>query len=133
MAVATDERVERDESDSNVIEERSGRERQNGAAMRGAEALSAARSVASGTLAAVGQLLRRRAVASDEDGTIPAYINPDEEERVREAEIEREWPSENIEEIPELLGYLGYSHIENGNRIVRSDGRKMVVFQSYSS
>ena len=129
MAVATDERVEREESDSDVIEERSGRERQNGVTRRGAEALSAARNVASGTLGAVGQLLPRRAAASDEEGTIPAYIDPDEEERAREAEIEREWPSENIEEVPELLGYLGYSHIENGNRVVRSDGRKMVVFQ----
>ncbi len=129
MAVATEERVEPKRNGSDVGDDGTEKESPNGVRRRGADALSAAGKIAGGTLDVACRLLRRSAGGSEEDAAIPAYIDPEEEERARDAELEREWPSENIEEVPELLSYLGYSHIENGNRVVRADGRKMVVFQ----
>ena len=129
MAIATEERVEQEQAEAAAGDAAPGQEWRNGVVRRGTDALSAAGKVAGSTLGAAGRMLRRTSEDEAEETSIPAYIDPDAEGRARETELEREWPSDNIEEVPQVLDYLGYSHIEDGNRLVRSDGRKMVVFQ----
>ncbi|MCY4579265.1 MAG: DUF87 domain-containing protein [Chloroflexi bacterium] len=129
MAVATEERVEREGYEVRGELEGTSQGGQNGVVKRGARVFTRVGGrVAGVTAGAAGRLLRLRG-SEDDDGVIPAHIDPDLEERERQAEMEREWPSDNLDEVPDVLGYLGYSHIENGNRIVRADRRKMVVFQ----
>ncbi len=130
MAVATEEIAEQEQTESNTGNELPALGRRNDVVRRGVGVLSmAGGKLAVATLGVVERLLPRRPTVDGEEGSIPVFIDPDTEVRAREAEHEREWPSENLDEVPELLGYLGYSHIENGNRVVRSDGRRMVVFQ----
>ena len=131
MAVATEERIEQREeqvaAEGEPVSEDFGRE---GSLRKGADGVKAAAgAVARGATGVLGRLRGPGRQAGADDGTIPAFLDPDEQERLKEAERLRAWPDEDADETPTLNDYFGYTHIENGNRLVRSDGRKMAVFQ----
>ena len=131
MATATEERTEQEETQVTAELEQDnddlGRE---GPLRMGASGVKAAAgAVARGASGMMGRLRGPNRQSGADDDVIPAFVDPDEEERMREAERMREWPDEGIDDLPTLSDYFGYTHIENGNRLVRSDGRRMAVFQ----
>ena len=90
---------------------------------------AAAGAVTRGATGVIGRLRGSGRQAGADERVIPAFVDPDEQERLQEAERLREWPDEDLDEMPTLNDYFGYTHIENGDRLVRSDGRRMAVFQ----
>ena len=131
MATATEERTEQEETQVTAELEQDnddlGRE---GPLRMGASGVKAAAgAVARGASGMMGRLRGPNRQSGADDDVIPAFVDPDEEERQRETERMREWPDEGLDELPTLSDYFGYTHIENGNRLVRSDGRRMAVFQ----
>ena len=131
MAVATEERIEQDETQVAVEREADSENfRRDDPVRKGAAGVKAAAgAVARGASGMMGRLRGPKRQAEAGGGVIPAFVDPDEEERLREAERLREWPEEGLDEMPTLSDYFGYTHVENGNRLVRSDGRRMAVFQ----
>ncbi len=131
MAVAAEERIEQKETQVAAEGEAYSEDfRREEALRKGTDGLrAAAGAVARGATGMMGRLRRARRQAGAEDGVIPAFLDPDEQESIQEAERLREWPDEDPDKTPTLNDFFGYTHIENGNRIVRSDGRRMTVFQ----
>ncbi len=61
---------------------------------------------------------------------LAATLDMEEEERKAFEEREREWPTSRVDTLPTIRDFFGISHIGDGNRIVRKDGTRMVVFES---
>ena len=70
-----------------------------------------------------------RKVEAEEEG-VPLFVDPEVLAADEKARLELEWPTDKIDAIGPIRSFLHYSHIQNGDRIVRSDGAKMVVFEA---
>ncbi len=57
-------------------------------------------------------------------------VDMDVEEQKEYDEREREWPTKKVETLPTVREFFGISHIADGNRIVRKDGSRVIVFES---
>ena len=73
-------------------------------------------------------LFCRKAVEADD--SLPAVVDMEEEDRREFLEREREWPTSKIDEVPSVRSFFRYSHVAEGSRLVREDGKRMVIFES---
>ncbi len=61
---------------------------------------------------------------------LDVHMDIEEEERKERELLEQEWPVDNIESLPSLRRFFNLSHISEGNRLVRGDSKRMLVFES---
>ncbi|MDE2688587.1 MAG: DUF87 domain-containing protein [Chloroflexota bacterium] len=77
-----------------------------------------------GAISRMSQYLPGKMGKGVADGAAPGV---DDDEGTPEM---RGWPSEDdLDSVPALRSFMGYSHVEGGERIVRDDGRRIAVFQ----
>ena len=76
----------------------------------------------------VGGIFKR--TEEEEPVGLAAELDMDEEERRAFNEREAEWPTAKIEDVTSIREFFSLSHIGDGSRLVRSDGTRLVVFET---
>ena len=81
-----------------------------------------------GMTSVVGGIFKRG--AEEEPVGLAAELDVEEEERKEFNEREAEWPTSKIEDVTSIREFFGLSHVADGDRLVRADGTRVVIFES---
>ena len=76
----------------------------------------------------LGGIFKRGTV--EEPAGLAAVLDLEEEDRKEFSEREAEWPTAKIEDVSSIREFFNLSHVGDGNRLVRADGTRVVIFES---